>query len=92
MRMRRRYTHSASSGSGSDLEGSIPVPAAAVGWLRQYFDLQSKSVQAALGTLAQQQAVAMPGEIPDLAASLDAVRSLKAVADRTPERAAARAK
>jgi uroporphyrin-3 C-methyltransferase len=65
---------------------------AAVGWLRQYFDLQSKSVQAALGTLAQQQAVAMPGEIPDLAASLDAVRSLKAVADRTPERAAARAK
>ena len=65
---------------------------AAVSWLRQYFDLQSKSVQAALATLAQQQAVAMPGEIPDLAASLDAVRSLKAVADRTPERAAARAK
>jgi uroporphyrin-3 C-methyltransferase len=65
---------------------------AAVGWLRQYFDLQSKSVQAALATLAQQQAVAMPGEIPDLAASLDAVRSLKAIADRTPERAAARAK
>jgi len=65
---------------------------AAVSWLRQYFDLQSKPVQAALATLAQQQAVAMPGEIPDLAASLDAVRSLKAVADRTPERAAARAK
>jgi len=49
-------------------------------------------VQAALATLAQQSAVPMPGEMPDLAASLDAVRTLKAVADRTPERAAARAK
>lgn len=65
---------------------------AAIGWLRQYFDLQSKPVQTALAMLAQQQAVAMPGEMPDLTASLDAVRSLKAVADRTPERAAARAK
>jgi len=65
---------------------------AATSWLRQYFDLQSKSVQAALAMLAQQSAVPMPGEMPDLAASLDAVRTLKAVADRTPERAAARAK
>jgi len=65
---------------------------AAIGWLRQYFDLQSRPVQAALAVLAQQQAVAMPGEMPDLTASLDAVRSLKAAADRTPERAAARAK
>jgi uroporphyrin-3 C-methyltransferase len=65
---------------------------AAASWLKQYFDLQSKPVQAALATLAQQSAVPMPGEMPDLAASLDAVRTLKAVADRTPERAAARAK
>lgn len=65
---------------------------AAASWLKQYFDLQNKSVQAALATLAQQSAVPMPGEMPDLAASLDAVRALKAVADRVPERAAARAK
>ena len=65
---------------------------AASGWLRKYFDLQSKPVQAALAALAQQSAVAMPGEMPDLAGSLDAVRALKAVTDRTPERAAARAK
>ena len=61
-------------------------------WLKQYFDLQSKPVQAALATLAQQAAITMPGEMPDLAASLDAVRNLKAVAERTPERAAARAR
>ncbi|MEO8536004.1 MAG: uroporphyrinogen-III C-methyltransferase [Betaproteobacteria bacterium] len=65
---------------------------AAIGWIRQYFDLQSKPVQAALATLGQQAGVAMPGELPDLAASLDAVRTLKAVAERVPERAAARAK
>ena len=65
---------------------------AASGWLKQYFDLQSKPVQAALATLAQQSAVPMPGEMPDLAGSLDAVRTLKAVAERTPERAAAQAK
>ncbi|MEP7058012.1 MAG: uroporphyrinogen-III C-methyltransferase [Caldimonas sp.] len=65
---------------------------AAIGWLKQYFDPQSKPVQAALATLNAQATVAMPGEMPDLAASIDAVRTLKAVADRTPERAAARAK
>ena len=64
---------------------------AATTWLRQYFDLQSKSVQAALATLAQQAAVPMPGEMPDLTASLDAVRTLKAFGDRSPERAPARA-
>jgi uroporphyrin-3 C-methyltransferase len=65
---------------------------AASGWLRHYFDVQSKPVQAALATLAQQAAVAMPGEMPDLAASVDAVRTLKAIAERMPERAPARAK
>jgi uroporphyrin-3 C-methyltransferase len=65
---------------------------AASAWLKQYFDLQSKPVQAALAALAQQSAVAMPGEMPDLAASLDAVRTLKAIGERTPDRAPARAK
>lgn len=65
---------------------------AASAWLRQYFDLHSKPVQAALATLAQHAALAMPGEMPDLAASIDAVRALKAVADRVPDHAPARAK
>jgi len=34
----------------------------------------------------------MPGEMPDLAASIDAVRTLKAVADRVPDHAPAPAK
>jgi uroporphyrin-3 C-methyltransferase len=65
---------------------------AASGWMKQYFDLHSRPVQAALATLTQQLAVAMPGEIPDLSQSLDAVRTLKAAGERVPERAAARAK
>lgn len=65
---------------------------AANGWLKQYFDAQSRQVQLAIATLAQQATIAMPEEMPDLAASVEAVRALKAVGDRTPERAAARAK
>jgi uroporphyrin-3 C-methyltransferase len=65
---------------------------AAGAWLRQYFDLHSKPVQAALATLAQHAALAMSGEMPDLAASIDGVRALKAVADRVPDHAPARAK
>lgn len=65
---------------------------AASTWLKEYFDLHSKPVQTALATLTQQASVAMPGEIPDLSQSLDAVRTLKAAGERAPERAAARAK
>jgi hypothetical protein len=39
-------------------------------------------VQSALATLGQLSAIAMPGEMPDLATSLDAVRALKAAAER----------
>jgi len=65
---------------------------AASGWIRQYFDKQSRQVQSTLATLAQLSAIAMPGEIPDLTASLEAVRTLKDAADRIPERAPARSK
>ncbi len=65
---------------------------AAGAWLRQYFDAKSKPVQTALATLAQHAAIAMPTELPDLSASVDAVRALKSAGDRVPERAAARAK
>jgi uroporphyrin-III C-methyltransferase len=63
---------------------------AAGDWLRQYFDKQNRQVQSTLATLAQLSAIVMPGAMPDLAASLEAVRTLKAAADRVPERAPAR--
>ena len=65
---------------------------AASAWLRQYFDLSSKPVQTLLAALAQQAAVAMPTEVPDLAASLEAVRTMKATGERMADRAPARAK
>ena len=55
---------------------------AARGWLSEYFDRGNRQVQAALATLSQLSSIAMPGEMPDLSASLDAVRALKAAADR----------
>ncbi len=63
---------------------------AATGWLREYFDPNAKAVQSAIATLTQQAAVAMPGAMPDLARSLEAVRALKAAADRVQEHAPAR--
>jgi len=63
---------------------------AANAWLKQFFDMQSKPVQAAVTTIAQQLAIAMPTEMPDLAASLDAVRALKDGSERTPERVPAK--
>jgi uroporphyrin-III C-methyltransferase len=65
---------------------------AASGWIRQYFDKQNRPVQSTLATLAQLSVIAMPGEIPDLTASLEAVRTLKDAADRIPERTPARSK
>lgn len=65
---------------------------AANAWLRQYFDIQSKPVQVALATLAQNAAVPMQGDVPDLSESIDAVRALKAASDRAPEASAPRAR
>lgn len=64
---------------------------AATAWLRQYFDVSAKPVQSAIATLTQQAAVAMPGEMPDLSRSLEAVRVLKAAGERVEGRAPARA-
>jgi len=64
---------------------------AATAWLRKYFDPTAKPVQAAIATLTQQAAVTMPGEIPDLSRSLEAVRVLKAAGERVEGRAPARA-
>ncbi|HSQ82871.1 MAG TPA: uroporphyrinogen-III C-methyltransferase [Casimicrobiaceae bacterium] len=64
---------------------------AATAWLRKYFDPTAKPVQAAIAMLTEQAAVTMPGEIPDLSRSLEAVRVLKAAGERVEGRAPARA-
>lgn len=55
---------------------------AAQAWVRKYFDTRAKPVQAMLDTLGQMLATPLPDDLPDLAASLDAVRTLKAAQER----------
>jgi uroporphyrin-3 C-methyltransferase len=55
---------------------------AAQSWLRQYFDMRTRPVQQLSDTLGQMLAAPIPGGLPDLAASLDAVRTLKATQER----------
>ncbi|HXR56602.1 MAG TPA: uroporphyrinogen-III C-methyltransferase [Casimicrobiaceae bacterium] len=57
---------------------------AARDWLSEYFDAKNRQVQATLATLSQLSSIAMPTEMPDLSASLDAVRALEAATDRAP--------
>jgi uroporphyrin-3 C-methyltransferase len=61
---------------------------AANAWVKQYFDTRTKSVQALSATLTQLAATPMPAELPDLAATLTAVRSVKATRERAGERGA----
>jgi uroporphyrin-3 C-methyltransferase len=62
---------------------------AASAWIKQYFDTRTKVVQSLVTTLTQLAATPMPAELPDVAASLTALRSLKATRERTPSGAAA---
>ncbi len=55
-------------------------------WLRQYFDMRARSVLALQAALKQLAATPTAGEIPDLTRSLDAMRVLRAAADRSPAR------
>lgn len=55
---------------------------AAQGWVRKYFDTRTKAVQGVLELLSQMLATPLPDDLPDLAASLDAVRTLKATQER----------
>ena len=65
--------------------------AAAGAWLRTYFDLRAKPVQAMDATLKQLAATPTAGDMPDLAGSLEALRVLRMAQDRTPARAPERA-
>ena len=62
---------------------------AANAWLRQYFDLRTKPVEAVSAVLVQIALTPMPGAMPDLSRSLDLVRTQKAVRERTPDRSPA---
>jgi uroporphyrin-3 C-methyltransferase len=55
---------------------------AAHAWVRKYFDTRTKPVQTLTETLGQMLATPLPDDLPDLAASLDAVRTLKAAQER----------
>jgi uroporphyrin-3 C-methyltransferase len=55
---------------------------AAVAWLRKYFDLRTRAVQQVVDSLEPMLSAPLPDDLPDLAASLDAVRAVKAVQER----------
>lgn len=65
--------------------------AASETWLKQYFDVRAKPVQAVLASLKQLAATPMPGETPDLTRSLEALRVLRLAQDRAPARGGAAA-
>jgi uroporphyrin-3 C-methyltransferase len=53
-------------------------------WVRKYFDVRTKPVQAALGQLKQLSAASISLEMPSISESLDAVRNFKAPRERRP--------
>jgi len=62
--------------------------AAANAWVKKYFDTRSKTVQALTATLTQIGTTVMPAELPDINASLTALRTVKASRERIGLRAA----
>jgi len=64
-------------------DGSFQADLSAVeAWLKQYFDIRAKPVQALQATVRQLAASPMPGETPDLNRSLEALRVLRLGQDR----------
>jgi uroporphyrin-3 C-methyltransferase len=63
--------------------------AAADTWVKQYFDVRAKPVQSLQATIRQLAATPMPGEMPDLTRSLEALRVLRLAQDRAPARGSA---
>jgi len=56
---------------------------AANAWVKKYFDTRNKTVQALMATLTQFGTVVMPTELPDVNASLTALRTVKASRERS---------
>jgi uroporphyrin-3 C-methyltransferase len=61
--------------------------AAANAWLKKYFDTRSKTVKELIATLTQIGTTVMPAELPDINASLTALRTVKASRERSGVRA-----
>ena len=60
--------------------------AAANAWIRQYFDLRTKPVQTLSSALTQLAATPMPTQLPDVSASLTALRAVKATRERASDK------
>jgi uroporphyrin-III C-methyltransferase len=74
-----------------DDDGFKTDVAAANAWIHQYFDLRAKPVQALSATLTQLAATPMPAQLPDVSASLTALRAVKATRERGIDRSGATA-
>lgn len=68
----------------NDVRGFQTDVTAANAWIRKYFDTRAKPVQAVTATLTQLAATPMPADVPDITATLTALRTVKATRDRTP--------
>jgi len=67
-----------------DVAGFKTDVTAANAWIKQYFDTRPKAVQSVVATLTQLAATPMPAEVPDVAGSLTALRTVKATRERMP--------
>jgi uncharacterized protein HemX len=52
------------------------------GWIKQYFDTRARPVQMVQATIKQLSGTPLPGEMPDLSRSLEALRVLRLGQDR----------
>ncbi|MCC6869634.1 MAG: uroporphyrinogen-III C-methyltransferase [Burkholderiales bacterium] len=65
-----------------DVQGFKTDVTAANAWVKKYFDTRTKPVQALTATFTQLAATPMPADVPDIAATITALRTLKATRDR----------
>ncbi len=68
----------------NDVQGFRTDVTAANVWVKKYFDTRAKPVQAVTASLTQLAATPMPAEVPDITATLTALRTVKATRERTP--------
>lgn len=71
-----------------DVRGFKTDVTAANAWIKKYFDTRAKPVQSVTATLTQLAATAMPTDVPDITATVNALRTLKATRERAPAGAA----
>lgn len=67
-----------------DVQGFKTDVTAANAWVKKYFDMRAKPVQAVSTTLTQLAATPLPADVPDIVATLTALRTVKAARERAP--------